>query len=234
MGDIDFGSSSSSENLTEIVPSEPVVHQIKFRVPSTPALDKENICQILGPYEYFVQQLQGILFFHRPIHFTVLAASTNLLMVLIYKTKIGFFSTTVLIFSLYILSCIIWQRHKEFFVTYVFTQLPEIKSDLPNRIYSLEDISFTLSIVLSRIHCFILGCRVKALDPSIISKLLWISFLVPFFFVFRIARTFYIMCFSINCALFLPGILLHPKVFVYSSTYLQQIMMTLAPKIKDE
>lgn len=223
----------SLDNLAEIA-APPGVPEIKFRVPSTPSLDSANIQKILQPYESIIVHIQELLLWKRPLQFGLLIFFAESFLFIVYYTDMGFFQFVLFILMIYFFICIIFLKYSY----YVKKFFPPIKDrgneDDPNRIYSLEELSSLISIFGSRLHTFFLGCKQKAEDPTIFGQIVWIIFLFCFFVILVIVKSFPILFLTVHSIIYLPGIIFHPLIYPTVLPWLQRLMRTIAPKIKDE
>lgn len=222
----------SIDNLAEIA-APPEVPEIKFRVPSTPSLDSKNIIQILKPYESIIDHIQELLLWKRPLQFGLLTFFAESFLIIVYIADMGFFQFVFFILMIYFTIYIISVKYSNNFAFF-----PPIEDrgneDDPNRIYSLEELSSLISIFGSRLHTFFLGCKQKAEDPTIFGQIVWIFFLFCFFVILVIVKSFPILFLTVHSILYLPGIIFHPLIYPIVLPWLQRLMRTIAPKIKDE
>lgn len=219
----------STEMLREELAGISDVPEIKFRVPSTEALRQENIISVLKPYEYLIQQLQTILLWKRPAEYAVIVTIVELLFILGYITNMGFMAGCLVIATLFFTWFIVFNTYKTFILEKIF---PPVYSE--GNLYDLDDIAKFISIVGSRIHCFLLGCKQKAEDMSIISQLTWIFFLVCCFIAFKIIKTYVILYAMVHFVLIIVPLIFHPMIHPRILPSLERLMTTIAPKVKDQ
>ncbi|OHS97902.1 hypothetical protein TRFO_35773 [Tritrichomonas foetus] len=225
----------SADSISDFVAPPPEVPEIKFRVPSTPLLETDNIIRFLMPHQALIDQIQALLLWRRPVQFGIFVFLFESILFFIQFTGMGFFPFICFyILILYTLKAISFKYH-DFFASVVFPPVEDRGSENEtNRIFTLEEIASFISVVGSRIHTFLLGCKQKADDPTIFGQIIWITFLFCFFMLAVIVRTFPLFFLFLHVIVFLPGIIFHPIVNPHILPYLQRLMMTIAPKIKDE
>ena len=208
--------------------------KVKFRVPSTPALATENIVAILRPYEYLIEQAQAILFWHRPLQFVLLMAGVESFFFVVWKFDLGFLSGAVILFTVGVTGVMVIENLAD--MEHYFPPITAEDGDgEPHRhkIYSIEDLADFLSVVGSRLHCFVLGCVQKARDPTVVGQTIWLSFLVCCFVATCVMRTFYIFVVVVNLILIVPGIVFHPDIYGDVAPSLNHLMMAIAPKVRE-
>lgn len=225
----------SIDNLAELA-APPEVPEIKFRVPSTPCLDSKNIKKILKPYKKIIDFIQELLLWRRPFQFLLLTFFAESFLFTVYITNMGFFQFVVFLLFLYFIVYIIAVKYSRYINIFPSVEDESYRGseDEPNHVYSLDELSSLISIIGSRLHTFFLGCKQKAEDPTIFGQIVWVIFLFCFFVIVVIVKTFPILFLSLHAILFLPGIIFHPLIYPSVLPWLQRLMRTIAPKIKDE
>lgn len=234
--DFDEGEVGQSiDNLADLTAPPEDLPEIKFRVPSAPFLESQNIKSILQPYEHIIDQIQALLLLRRPVQFGLLAFLCESFLFICYFAVFNFFQFIIFITALYFLTYILINKYSSFIKDNLFPEIEDRgNEDEPNRIYSLDDISSLLSVFGSRIHTFFLGCKQKAEDPTVFGQIVWIVFVFCFFVIAVIVRTFPLFFLIQHTILFLPGLIFHPQIYPSAIPWLQKLMTTIAPKIKDD
>lgn len=222
----------SMDNLAESE-NPPEVPQIKFRVPSTPSLDSKNIQRILKPYESIIDHIQEILLWRRPLQFGLLIFFAESFLFIVYIIDMDIFQFILFILMTYFLIHIFIVKYSSYINFFPPIEDRGNKDD-PNRIYSLEELSNLISIIGSRMHTFFLGCKQKAEDPTIFGQIVWVIFLFCFFVILVIVKSFPILFLVVHSILYLPGFIFHPLIYPTVLPWLQRLMRTIAPKVKDE
>ena len=229
------GESSELAGTPPEIPDPPAIPQLKFRVPSTPLLSTDNIINVIKPYEDIIDQLQMLLLWRRPRTFGLLVFFFEAILFFVYITNMTFIPFMVSLSLLSITSRFILYKYHDFIISNFFPPIEDRGNENEtNRLFSLEEIAKFISVIGSRIHTFILGCKQKADDPTAFGQIIWICFLFCFFVIGVTVRTFPFLFLAFHLIFFVPGIIFHPIVHPYILPYLQRIMTTIAPKIKDE
>jgi hypothetical protein len=188
---------------------------------------------LLRPHAYFLEQAQAILLLRRPVFFGVLVGCVEVCITVTCFFDIPFFAGLTLLFAAFGICDTVIKENEDFFLRVVFPPITDLGTqDEPNRIYPLEDLASFISTVGSRIHCFFLGCSQKSDDPTFLGRLIWILFLVCLFVIFALLPTFVVFVIAAQLILFLPGVLFHPFVYPWISPFLQEVMKSVAPKVK--
>ena len=229
-----FSNGPAADNFGVVISQPPEIPEIKFRVPSAPWLAKENIARILLPYEYAIQQVQAMLLMRKPREFVVVVMLIEVVFIVLYQLNSGVLSDVCVIISALMLCALVFGQNREYLMENVFTPVEDLgRPGEPNRIYSIDELADLISIVGSRVHCFVLGCQQKASDRTVVGQMLWMFFLLCCFVAAAILRARMVLWFLVNMVLFLPGIVFHPAVYPSIAPFLNTVMVTIAPKVKD-
>jgi hypothetical protein len=174
----------------------------------------------LKPYENVYKNIQGVLFYRRPVVFGVVIAVVELLFILIGCADLGFLSVVSLALALYYVGKIAYLTVGQPLVASAFGPIDEGAPTTSNRIYELlpfcqriSHISSTLVDALEKVH----DANRAGSIPSL--AICSIVFAVLFFF-FSVCGSLWPVFVLVHIILLAPGIVMHPAVFPYTEPYI--------------
>lgn len=233
MNDISSSSSAQDLNIDNMQPGteEPPV---KFKVPSCQQLEKEHLVQMLTPYKQYIDQFLALVLWRRPIQLILCLIYINTVSFLIYFLHFSFINVLIIFISTITFISLVYVNHNAFTKFFFPPVLTYGEATETNRIFTLEEIAEVISVVGSRIHCFLQSCAIRATDKNIFGQLAWIAILCCMFVFFKVAKTFWIFYGIINAIFIVPGFIFHPAINPSIKDYLKWVMMVIAPKIKED
>jgi hypothetical protein len=177
----------------------------------------------LGPYEAAYKNIQGVLFFRRPLPFALLLLVVELLFLFAYAKGLGVLSVAALLLALYYAGRLLVGRFRADLIAVLFPPIDEGAPPVPNRIYPLppfcqrlSHISSALADALERVHSANAAGSVASLGTTAAAFAL-------LFLVFAATGTFWPAFVLVHAALLGPGAVMHPAVFPYAEPHILRL-----------
>lgn len=215
---------SSSEDSLDLTQQETTAEEpVKLKVPSSPAMEKENIENHLQRYLPILDELQVILLWRRPLVLGCIVILQQLFFLIAYLLDLGAIGV-LLLSTVYAKICKLLAEHSSILVP--------VHPD--NLLFSLDDFCEILSVVGSRLQTFWESVKTRANDDSFIGQLLWLGILVCLTGAAALTSVFWLCYIITTTALVLPGIVFHPEIRPHVQFYLDWLLNLIAPKVKDD
>lgn len=175
----------------------------------------------LRPYTNIYENIQSMLFWRRPIPMIILLVITELILIFIYQSNLGFFSVLSVLITLRYIVELVYHKFGEQISQVLFKEIDRGNANEPNKIYPLEPFCKLFVGISNRLYLFVMKLF-KDRTPNGLLYSTTIYFIL--FIIFWFCGTFSIMFILIHLILLGPGILMHPKVYPYSQKYLKYIL----------
>lgn len=171
------------------------------------AMGEDQIKKLLVPYSDVVDDIQYILLWKNPVTSSLLIVLVNFTAAISYFLNLAFINVFILVYVEVVFLLLFYNsdcklRQK---------LLPKIRKDI--ELFSLDQVSYFISIVGSRIHFIFMEIVVRSIEQDFFGRISWICMLVCVFAIFKIVTTFVAVVFLLNSVLILPGALLNRTVY---------------------
>lgn len=171
--------------------------------------DPELLKAKLNEHVRYVNAIQAILYFKKPIQFGVIFVLVNLLFFFIGYFHLSFFPTVALLALLYNLGKLLFSFIGDKIVDFLFpAEVPMGEATESNHIRSADEVAACISCCVPKCD----GCPCHCNGGIPIKK---IAIMAGLFVLFLLAGTFWLNFVIVNLALILPGVLLLPQVNPY-------------------
>ena len=215
---------SDSSYDADAVPEQPpstsnesnVCGQCSSRCPFS-RLSPENIEGTLQHYSQNIEELQGALFFRRPIAFAALFVSVNAFFFLYRKLALPFYAELCLIGIIYFTWKLVPGQIKSTIKALLFPgQLNKGGNDEPNRVRDTNELIAPLNKVLAPFHAFGKIMRKLGQDETIIGMAIYASVFFCLFIITAAVDFFWPVVIITNLLLILPGVSTLPQVYPFT------------------
>jgi hypothetical protein len=201
--------SDQKETVTLLVEDPPANDPTVCRYPPEFFVDK------LTPYTKVYETVQGLLFFRRPIAFALIVLHIELVFILVRVFDLGFLSVAAAAFAIYYTSRLVYGKLGGIILPLLFPPIDRGAESESNRIYPLLSFCQRLSHIVSLIVEKHEAARTGA--PS--SLVIGTAVHAAAFLLFGLTGTFWPIVVVVHLLLFVPGVVMHPKVFPYTRPY---------------
>jgi hypothetical protein len=174
----------------------------------------------LNPYTEVYKNIQGILFYRRPLAFVAVIFVVETLFYMIGSSELSFLSVASLFLALYYALQLAYFKFGGAFVKTCFPPIQEGSPPESNRIYPLLPFCQRLSHISSTI-VDALEDVCNANKAGSVKSLIGTSGVFALLFLFfAVVGTFWPIFVIVHLVLLAPGIVMHPKVFPYTEPYI--------------
>lgn len=187
----------------------------------------QQFVDALTPYKNWVDTIQGMLFWRRPIAMGLLLLVVELTFIFIYKADLGALSVLCMAFSFRYIFELVYRQYGETIGVLFFKPLENPGTEEEsNHIYPLLPICQRSSFLASRIYDLIYNSPKKE-TKSITDYLFPAGVLFVLFVFFSLTGTFWFIFVLVHIILLAPGIIFYPKVFPYVKPYCLQFASSI-------
>ena len=176
-------------------------------------LSSENLEATLEQHELAVERIQSVLMFRRPIAAAAVFVGINLVFFIYRALNLPFLSNLCLL----LLCSLIIRQFAPIVVPlaegFLFgDDVPKGEANESNRIRSTKEVSQFLVKIVAPIEYAVKTVRKIASDTSVVGRGIYFGVLLCLLILTKVISVFWVIVIVVDCALVLPGVLLHPQV----------------------
>ncbi|OHT07062.1 hypothetical protein TRFO_24714 [Tritrichomonas foetus] len=174
----------------------------------------------LQAYEQYVFNLEGMLFWRRPIPMVILLVLVESFFIFVKCSNLSTFAVVFLLIALRYLAEIVYKQFGATLGPILFPPIDEGKPEETNRIYPLLPMCQRGSYLCSVIYNKIKEIKAALSQPTTKTTLYAAGVASAGFLFFWVVGTFWFNFVLVNLVLLAPGIVMHPQVFPYCEPYI--------------
>ncbi|KAH0806707.1 uncharacterized protein GO595_000558 [Histomonas meleagridis] len=180
----------------------------------------QDIKKSLEPYTSIYENIQGMLFWRRPIPMLIFLIIVELVFLFTGTGELGFLSVLSMIITFRYIIEIIYHLFGDFITEKLFPPIDKGAEGDPNRIYPLEPFCEIIASVASFGYSAVNRLLFDSTPQGILLAIAVFLFMFIFFWV---CGTFNTILVITHLLILAPGILFHPKFYQYTRGFLENL-----------